>query len=70
MQAIWSDGMPVRLRACPKCGAVPLEPFLRGQVARFDWFGLRKRIWCVICRACKEIVDYEEIPRPIPGDPR
>lgn len=45
---------------CPKCGGM-FDPFLRGQVARFSWFGLRKRIYCLICRACKEIVDYETL---------
>lgn len=61
-QAIYVQGEPSPLAKCPKCGAEPFEPFLRGQVVRFDWFGFRRRIWAVICRRCKEIVDYEAIP--------
>jgi len=61
IQAITSRSMPPPLVECPNC-RYPFEPFMRGQVARFSWFGLRKRIWAVICRACKEIVGYEEIP--------
>jgi hypothetical protein len=44
---------------CPNCRE-PFYPFLRGQVVRFDWFGLRKRIYCLICWACKEIVGHED----------
>lgn len=64
MQAIWSMSKPQPFDYCPKCEAAPFECFLRGMVARFDWFGLRKRVWCVICRSCKEIVGHEEIPAP------
>lgn len=63
LEALVSDGMPVPFKDCPKCKK-PFDPFLRGQVARFAWWGLRKRIWCLICRACKEIVGHEEIPLP------
>lgn len=45
--------------ACPRCKAAPFDQFLPGQIVRFDWFGLRKRIFAVICRACKNIVGYE-----------
>lgn len=68
VEALIAVDMPNPFRACPKCGK-EFSPFLRGQVARFDWFGLRKRIWAVICWRCKEIVDYEPIPRPTPGKP-
>ena len=46
-------------RPCPKCGAAPFDQFLPRQVVRFSWFGLRRRIYAVICRACKDIVGYE-----------
>lgn len=44
---------------CPKCGAQPFDQFLPGQVVRFDWFGLRTRVFAVICGACKAIVGHE-----------
>lgn len=62
------DGAPVPLQSCPKCGAAPFDTFLRGLVqrspvsifARPPW---RRRPYCaVICRGCKEIVDWE-VPR-------
>jgi len=59
IEAIALPTKPVVFLSCPAC-AKPFEPFLRGQVARFDWFGLRKRIWCLICWRCKEIVGYED----------
>ena len=62
IEALLLEGKPTPFVACPKCGK-SFDPFLRGQVARFDWFGLRKRIWCLICRQCKEIVGYEDAPR-------
>ena len=55
IEAIRSQVMPVPLERCPHCGAEPFEPFLRGQVVRFDWFGLRKRIWALICWTCKGV---------------
>lgn len=63
IEASIAQDMPVPFRLCPHC-TKPFSPFLRGQVARFGWFGLRRRIWAVICWACKEIVDYEEIAKP------
>ena len=64
IEAIVSEVLPVPFDQCPKCRRA-FEPFLRGQVVRFDWWGLRKRIWALICYDCKEIVGYEsiEIPR-------
>jgi len=61
IQAITSESMPVPFVFCPCCRE-PFRPFLRGQVVRFDWFGLRRRIWALICWACKDIVGYEAIP--------
>lgn len=56
---------PVPLARCPKCGATPFDPFMRGEVQRFRrswWFG-RKRDYCaLICWQCKEIVGYESPP--------
>lgn len=45
---------------CPNCHARPFDPFMRGMVQVFRWFGLRKRYCCVICYECKEIVGYED----------
>ena len=59
IEAVTLPGKPTPFTFCPKCRE-PFEPFLRGQVARFDWFGLRKHIFCLICWACKEIVGYED----------
>jgi hypothetical protein len=58
------------LEYCPKCGAKPFSPFLRGQVQKSGWSLLveRWRAWrkkrplrycALICWTCKEIVDYE-----------
>jgi hypothetical protein len=43
---------------CPRCIDF-FSPFLRFQVARFSWFGLRKKVFALICRNCKEIVGWE-----------
>ena len=59
----------MKLERCPKCRVFPFRRFMRWQVARFDWFGLRKRIYCVICGDCKEIVDYEEKPADLRRKP-
>jgi hypothetical protein len=67
IEAILSRSMPEPFPVCPKCGAMPFESFLRGQVVRSSWywhrwwFRRRTDIWCVICRACKEIVGHEGI---------
>lgn len=52
--------MPIE--KCPKCGAEPFDPFLRGQVQRrkFKWFLWDPWPYCaLICWNCKEIVGYE-----------
>ncbi len=43
---------------CPKCNK-SFEPFMRGQVVRFDWFGFRDKYCALICSKCKEIIGYE-----------
>ena len=53
---------PVPLERCPKCGARPFEPFIRGYVQRFRWWGLRPAYCCLICTECKEIVGHEAPP--------
>jgi hypothetical protein len=59
---------PVPLSQCPKCGASPFSPFMRGQVQRSKWswdwlvsvFTRRPFAYCaLICRHCKEVVGYE-----------
>jgi hypothetical protein len=50
---------PAPIAACPKCGAQPFEPFMRGQV-QSSWRKLFGRAYCcVICARCKDIVGYE-----------
>jgi hypothetical protein len=67
IEALISRGMRVPLAECPECYEEPFRPFMRGQVVRFSWFGLRRKRWALICSACKEIVDHEEIPFPCPN---
>ena len=53
---------PYPYERCPQCDA-PFSVFLRGQVQRARRFlgVLWRRPYCaVICRACKEIVGWEE----------
>lgn len=61
---------PVPFRACPKCGAEPFEPFLRGTVQRsrhglhitceYPFVRFLPQDYCaVICWQCKEVVGYE-----------
>lgn len=60
IQAGKSDGAVDLQRGCPKCAAAPFERFLPGLIARsnlWPWHWGRPR-WAIICRACKEIVDY------------
>ena len=42
---------------CPRCGV--REQFLPRLVTRLSWWGLRKKVWAVICRECKRIVGWE-----------
>jgi predicted nucleic-acid-binding Zn-ribbon protein len=64
------EGTLPPFRRCPKCGAEPFDPFLRGQVQRgacgmrlkktFPWIEFYEQPYCaVICWKCKEIVGYE-----------
>ena len=56
---------PVPLATCPKCGAQPFDPFLRGTVQRSErpwwrpWWGPTRPYCALICWKCKEIVGYE-----------
>lgn len=66
IESVLIGPVPPPLARCPNCGAEPFDPFLRGMVSRprRRWwiFGRRRPPWALICRVCKEIVDYEEIP--------
>lgn len=62
------EGAAVPLPRCPKCGAEPFEPFLRGMVQRTFapiqrlkawWRGEPFRYCALICWKCKDIVGYE-----------
>ena len=56
------EGQPVTLERCPKCGAQPFRPFLRGQVQRWPYkylFWVPQPFCALICWTCKEIVGYE-----------
>jgi len=68
VEAILLQAQWIPFRECPKCGAAPFEPFLRGQIQR----GLFGQLWAwmrgdpnwrgycaLICSACKETVGYE-----------
>ena len=57
---------PCPIARCPKCGAKPFVPFIRGTIQRrkFQYFFWKPRPYCaLICSACKEIVDYENPPK-------
>jgi hypothetical protein len=69
-EVLYLQNLPSPIRACPKCGAQPFEPFLRGTVQRsptkvlwsFRWpfISLVSQPYCaLICWKCKEIVGYE-----------
>ena len=62
----------VPIESCPKCGARPFDPFLRGQVHRGPIRQICIELWrrlhgncepvgycALICWTCKEIVGYE-----------
>ena len=53
---------PCKIAVCPKCGATPFVPFLRGMVARRRYKWLFFGEWeymALICSECKEIVGHE-----------
>jgi hypothetical protein len=64
-----------KFATCPKCGAAPFTPFMRGQVQRSRWWSragivalVTGQPWdycAVICGDCKELVGWE---RPIDLD--
>jgi hypothetical protein len=70
IEAVRLANEPPSLEQCPKCGAQPFSPFMRGQVQK-SGLGLLLEFWrawrqkraprycAVICWACKEIVGYE-----------
>ena len=58
IEAITYQHRSTPYKTCPKCGE-DFECFLRGMIVRFSWFGLRKKCFAVICRACKNIVGHE-----------
>jgi hypothetical protein len=68
IEAVLLANAPTPIEACPKCGAWPFVPFMRGQVHR-DMFSLWRAAMallgrgrptsCLICWGCKEIVGYE-----------
>jgi formate dehydrogenase maturation protein FdhE len=60
IEAVMLLGKSEPVSKCPKCGAKPFRSFLRGQIQRFRWFGLRKKYCAVTCADCKEIVGYED----------
>jgi hypothetical protein len=65
IEVTFLEGTPVPFSVCPKCGASPFVPFLRGTVQRrkrkFFFFG--KWDYCsLICSRCKGIVGYESPP--------
>jgi hypothetical protein len=60
------DGMPVPITECPKCGARPFQPFLRGTVQRgryrlrFGWPVWVRQDYCaLICASCKMVAGHE-----------
>lgn len=56
---------PVALTKCPKCGAAPFVPFMRGSIQRMKrkWGFLWKQPYCtLICSTCQEIVGHEYPP--------
>lgn len=65
-EAVWMQADPVPFAACPRCGASPFEPFLRGMVGRptrtlLSWPPYKRRPYiALICWACKQIVGWEE----------
>ena len=54
-------GSPIS--SCPKCGASPFIPFMRGQVQNSLRAFFGRPYCCLICSKCKEIVGYEQ-PKP------
>lgn len=50
------------IKRCPLCRDEPFVPSMYGQVVRFSWFGLRKKVYAVICIQCKNIVGFDRGP--------
>jgi hypothetical protein len=58
LRLVQKDEEPEMFAYCPNCNAESWQ-FLPRFVVRRRWFGLRKRIYAVICRACKRVVGWE-----------
>ena len=66
IECVLLEDRPVPLPACPKCGARPFEPFIRGTVQRrkAKFFFWQPWPYCaLICSRCKEIAAYESPPK-------
>jgi len=70
IEASLLDGKPCKIFKCPKCGAYPFKPFMRGMVQLTGFrlwvrvlmsffFGGRVEYCSLICWNCKEIVGRE-----------
>lgn len=70
IEASLLNGTKPPLERCPKCGAEPFDPFLRGMVHLSGLRAIKERLRCwwhgkeyaycaLICWKCKEIVGYE-----------
>ena len=51
------------IETCPKCGAMPFRPFLRGMISHnlsfLGWLFKRFSGTALICWTCKDIVGWE-----------
>jgi formate dehydrogenase maturation protein FdhE len=66
VECVLLEDRPVPIAKCPKCGAEPFAPFIRGTIQRrkFRYFFFEEWPYCaLICSTCKEIVDYESPPK-------
>jgi hypothetical protein len=60
IEAVTLLNRPEPIKECPKCCARPFKSFMRGQVQRSRWFGLRSKYCAIICSECKKVVGYED----------
>jgi hypothetical protein len=66
IECVTLEGRPVPINKCPKCGAAPFLPFIRGTVQRRKnkFFFFQPWDYCaLICSSCKAIVGYESPPK-------
>jgi hypothetical protein len=64
LECVILERSPVPISKCPRCGAAPFRPFLRGTVQRlwrpwWKFWGSIRPYCAVICSDCKDIVGYE-----------